>query len=73
MQARTGKIIEETIDLKEEDMRTKVLEIVNDVTKKANLADAHVIVCGGKGMGDLQNFQFFHELADNWSKRWRNK
>src|SRR3954453_1751687 len=38
---RTGKIIEENITLKEEDMRTKVLRIVNDVTKKANLAAAH--------------------------------
>lgn len=61
---RTGKIIEEPIDLKEEDMRTKVLQIVNDVTKKASLADAHVIVCGGKGMGDLQNFQLLYELAE---------
>jgi electron transfer flavoprotein alpha subunit len=61
---RTGKIIEESIMLKEEDMRTKVLQIVNDVTKKANLADAHVIVCGGKGMGDVQNFQILYELAD---------
>ncbi len=62
--ARTGKIIEETIDLKEEDMRTKVLKIVNEVTKKANLADAHVIVCGGKGMGDEQNFQLLYEFAE---------
>ncbi|MDF2856755.1 MAG: electron transfer flavoprotein subunit alpha [Neobacillus sp.] len=62
--SRLGKIIEESIDLKEEDMRTKVLQIVNDVTKKANLADAHVIVCGGKGMGDVQNFQILYELAD---------
>ncbi|MEH7414822.1 electron transfer flavoprotein subunit alpha/FixB family protein [Neobacillus drentensis] len=61
---RKGKIMEEKIDLKEEDMRTKVLQIVNDVTKKASLAEAHVIVCGGKGMGDLQNFQLIHELAD---------
>nr|WP_263328223.1 electron transfer flavoprotein subunit alpha/FixB family protein [Neobacillus sp. Marseille-Q6967] len=61
---RMGKIIEERIDLKEEDMRTKVLQIVNDVTKKANLADAHVIVCGGKGMGDVQNFQILYDLAD---------
>lgn len=61
---RTGKIIEESIDLKEEDMRTKVLQIVNDVTKKASLADAHVIVCGGKGMGDVQNFQLLYELAE---------
>jgi electron transfer flavoprotein alpha subunit len=61
---RQGKIIEESISLKEEDMRTKVLEIVKDLSKKANLADAHVIVCGGKGMGDLQNFQLLYELAD---------
>jgi len=61
---RTGKIIEEKISLHEEDMRTKVLQIVNDVTKKVNLADAHVIVCGGKGMGDLQNFQLLFEFAE---------
>jgi len=64
-QSRIGKIIEEKISLSEQDMRTKVLQIVNDVTKKANLADAHVIVCGGKGMGDYQNFQLIHELADS--------
>lgn len=61
---RIGKVIEETIELKEEDMRTKVLQIVNDVTKKANLADAHVIVCGGKGMGDEKNFQLIFEFAE---------
>ncbi|WP_102271655.1 electron transfer flavoprotein subunit alpha/FixB family protein [Cytobacillus massiliigabonensis] len=62
--SRTGKIIEEEIDLKEEDMRTKVLKIVKDVTKKASLADAHVVVAGGKGMGDIQGFQLIHELAE---------
>jgi electron transfer flavoprotein alpha subunit len=61
---RTGKIIEEKISLNEEDMRTKVLQIVNDVTKRANLADAHVIVCGGKGMGDTQNFQLLYNFAE---------
>ncbi|HAQ06400.1 MAG TPA: electron transfer flavoprotein subunit alpha [Bacillus bacterium] len=61
---RKGVIIEEELELREEDMRTKVLEVVKDVTKKANLADAHVIVAGGKGLGDQQNFQLIHELAD---------
>lgn len=61
---RQGKIVEEQISLTEADMRTKVLKIVKDVTKKASLAEAHVIVCGGKGMGDLQNFQLIHELAE---------
>jgi electron transfer flavoprotein alpha subunit len=63
--SRQGKVIEELITLKEEDMRTKVLKIVKDVTKKVNLADAHVVVAGGKGMGDLQGFQLIHELADS--------
>lgn len=62
--ARVGQVIEETIELKEEEMRTKVLKIVKDITKTASLADAHVVVAGGKGMGDLQNFQLIHELAE---------
>ncbi|PLR83986.1 electron transfer flavoprotein subunit alpha/FixB family protein [Bacillus sp. V33-4] len=62
--SRTGEIIEEQISIKEEDMRTKVLQIVKDVTKTASLSEAHVIVCGGKGMGDLQGFQLIHELAE---------
>mgnify|MGYP005828110517 CR=1 FL=1 len=62
--SRLGKIIEEELELREEDMRTKVLKIVKDVTKKANLADAHVIVAGGKGLGDQQGFQLIHELAE---------
>lgn len=61
---RTGKIIEENIDLQEEDMRTKVLKIVRDVNKKRSLQDAHIIVAGGKGMGDEKGFQLIHELAD---------
>ncbi|PAE25286.1 MULTISPECIES: electron transfer flavoprotein subunit alpha/FixB family protein [Bacillaceae] len=61
---RHGEVIEEPITLKEDEMRTKVIKIVKDVTKKVNLAEAHVVVAGGKGMGDLQNFQLIHELAD---------
>ncbi len=61
---RKGVIIEEELELREEDMRTKVLKIVKDVTKKASLAEAHVIVAGGKGMGDIQGFQLIHELAE---------
>ncbi|MBM7693136.1 electron transfer flavoprotein alpha subunit [Peribacillus deserti] len=61
--SRTGRVIEEALEIREEDMRTKVLEIVKDVTKKS-LTDAHIIVCGGKGLGDERNFALIHELAD---------
>lgn len=61
--ARTGKIIEEQISLSEAEMRTKVLKVVKELTKTASLAEAHVIVAGGKGLGDNNNFQLIHELA----------
>ncbi|WP_066058161.1 electron transfer flavoprotein subunit alpha/FixB family protein [Robertmurraya korlensis] len=61
---KQGVIIEENIELHEEDMRTKVLKIVKDVSKSASLADAHIIVCGGKGLGDQQNFTLIYELAE---------
>ncbi|MBE4909522.1 electron transfer flavoprotein subunit alpha/FixB family protein [Bacillus luteolus] len=63
-QSRTGRVIEEKIGIKEEDVRTKVMKIVRDVNKKVNLADAHVIVAGGKGLGDEKGFALIHELAD---------
>ncbi|WP_102347131.1 electron transfer flavoprotein subunit alpha/FixB family protein [Bacillus sp. Marseille-P3661] len=63
-QGRTGRTIEEKLDLQESSLRTKVLEIVINTTRKASLADAHIIVAGGKGMGDEKNFQLLYKLAD---------
>ncbi len=61
---RTGKLIEETISLKEEDIRTKVLEIVKELTKKARIDEADIIVAGGKGLGSKNGFQLIHQLAE---------
>ncbi len=60
---RTGKIIEESISLKEEDIRTKVLEIVKETTKKVRIDEADIIVAGGKGLGSPEGFQLVHQLA----------
>ncbi|WP_147531726.1 electron transfer flavoprotein subunit alpha/FixB family protein [Bacillus marasmi] len=62
-QNRKGEIIEESISIAESEMRTKVLKIVKEVTKKVNLAEADIIVAGGKGMGDSKNFELIHEFA----------
>jgi electron transfer flavoprotein alpha subunit len=61
---RTGKLIEETISLKEEDVRTKVLEIVRETAQKVRIDEADIIVAGGKGMGGPAGFQLIHQLAD---------
>jgi len=61
---RTGTLIEEKIDLKEEDMRTKVLEIVRAANKKVRIDEADIVVAGGKGLGSADGFKLIHELAD---------
>ncbi len=61
---RTGKIFEEKISLQEEDIRTKVLEIVKETTKKVRIDEADIIVAGGKGLGSYEGFQLIHQFAD---------
>ncbi|WP_417900301.1 electron transfer flavoprotein subunit alpha/FixB family protein [Bacillus haimaensis] len=61
---RTGTLIEEHIDLKEEDIRTKVLEIVREANKKVRIDEADIVVAGGKGLGSAEGFKVIHELAD---------
>lgn len=60
---RTGRLIEESIPLQEEDVRTKVLDIVRATTAKVRIDEADVIVAGGKGMGSPAGFQLIHQLA----------
>jgi electron transfer flavoprotein alpha subunit len=61
---REGKIIEESISIKEEDLVTKVLEIVRDTEKGVNLEEADVIIAAGKGIKDAKGFAMVKELAD---------
>ncbi|MGM0835248.1 MAG: electron transfer flavoprotein subunit alpha/FixB family protein [Bacillota bacterium] len=61
---RIGTLIEEHIDLKEEDMRTKVLEIVRAASKKVRIDEADIVIAGGKGLGSVEGFKLIHELAD---------
>ncbi|RTR35830.1 electron transfer flavoprotein subunit alpha/FixB family protein [Robertmurraya yapensis] len=64
VQGRKGTVIEEHIDLAEEDIRTKVLEIVKETTKKVRIDEADIIVAGGKGLGSAEGFQLIHRLAE---------
>lgn len=61
---RAGQIVEERIHLREEDIRTKVLKIVRETSKKVRLDEADIIVAGGKGMGSKEGFQLIHRFAE---------
>lgn len=63
--ARTGTIIRETCQIKEEDILVKVLEILSDRKQDhVDVAGAEFIVSGGRGMMGKENFAMLKELAD---------
>jgi electron transfer flavoprotein alpha subunit len=60
---RTGKIIKESFDPALYVSRTKLLDIVEEIENLVNLAEADIIVSGGRGMGGQQNFKLLQDLA----------
>jgi electron transfer flavoprotein alpha subunit len=47
----------------EEQIRTKVLEFIKGA-ETVNLVDAEIIVSGGRGVGNAENFKVIRELAE---------
>ncbi|SES13040.1 electron transfer flavoprotein subunit alpha/FixB family protein [Salisediminibacterium halotolerans] len=62
--SRTGKIIEEDLGLKEEDLQTKIIDIVKSAKKSVNLEESDIIVTAGKGIKDEKGMAMVKELAD---------
>ncbi|MDD4179938.1 MAG: electron transfer flavoprotein subunit alpha, partial [Candidatus Margulisbacteria bacterium] len=46
-----------------EDLVVKLLQVIQDESVKVNLADAEIIVSGGRGLGEAKNFKLIEELA----------
>ncbi len=61
--SRKGEIVEETIDKSFFTSRTKLLDIVEEITNTVNLAEADIIISGGRGMRGPENFALLEELA----------
>ena len=62
--ARDGEIIPVPFAMDEQTIVTKVLEFIADDTRdKPNLPFADIIVAGGRGLKNQENFQLVHELA----------
>ncbi|MBE1237107.1 electron transfer flavoprotein subunit alpha/FixB family protein [Phaeovibrio sulfidiphilus] len=63
-EGRSGKRIDFPLNIKENDIITKVLEFIPDTTSdKVNLAYADIVVAGGMGLGSAANFQHVMDLA----------
>jgi electron transfer flavoprotein alpha subunit len=62
--SRKGEIKKIPVNLKPEDFRLEVAEVVREVASAIKLADADVIISGGYGMGSAEGFKLLKELAD---------
>ncbi len=60
---RKGKIIRENFDVPFLASRSKLLDIVDEIESTVNLAEADIIVSGGRGMAGPENFKILEELA----------
>lgn len=62
-ESRKGEIIEESVDKTFYASRTKLLDIVEEITNTVNLTEADIIVSGGRGMKGPEHFEMLEELA----------
>ena len=61
--SRKGEVTSITADLKESDIRIKVLERVVEEVAGLKIEDAEIVVSGGRGIGSAEGFQQLEELA----------
>jgi electron transfer flavoprotein alpha subunit len=63
--SRTGTIIRERVPVKEEEIAAKVLEVIADKNlDSVDVAAADIIVSGGRGMCNAENYKILQELAN---------
>jgi electron transfer flavoprotein alpha subunit len=65
-ESATGEIIREKIAMKEQDVLTKVLEVISDAghMDSVDIGGAEFIVSGGRGMMSKENFKILQDLAE---------
>jgi electron transfer flavoprotein alpha subunit len=61
---RPGDVIRETLEMKEEEIKTKIIEIISVQCETAvDITSFDVLVSGGRGMMTPENFKMLEELA----------
>lgn len=60
---RTGEVVAVACPAQEDELRTKVKEIIAKAGGEISLADAQIIVSGGRGLGDASGFDLIREAA----------
>ncbi|MBI4778314.1 electron transfer flavoprotein subunit alpha [Candidatus Desantisbacteria bacterium] len=61
---RCGKIIPAKVNLSAGDIHTRILQVIKETKERVNLDEAEIIVSGGRGLQNKENFRLIRELAD---------
>ncbi|MGE5309313.1 MAG: FAD-binding protein [Deltaproteobacteria bacterium] len=61
--SRKGKIVKETFALNDLVSRTTLVDVIEEVESLVNIAEADIIVSGGRALGNHDNFKMLEELA----------
>ncbi len=59
-----GELIRYNAGLSDDDIRTRVVDVVKTVKEKVSLTDAEIICSGGRGLGSGEGFKLIGELAE---------
>jgi len=62
--SRTGEIVVEELPAALFEASTEFVEFVKDMSSTVNIAEADIIVSGGRGLGGPENFGLLQDLAD---------
>ena len=62
--SRKGEVIKVTPIVDKKDLLIRILDVIKDATVKVNLAEAEIIVSGGRGLQAPENFKLVEELAE---------
>lgn len=64
LKSHQGNLIKENIEIEENSLKTKVLEIVREKAEDLKIEDAKIIVSGGRGIQNSETFTLLAELAN---------
>jgi len=56
-------VTEKKVEIPASAVKAKIVDTVKDICETVNLEEAQVIVSGGRGMGNVENFKLVEELA----------
>jgi electron transfer flavoprotein alpha subunit len=61
---RKGEVVDVEVKITEQDLLTKIIEIIKEKRKTVNLEEARIIVSGGRGVGSKDGFKVIRNLAE---------